>query len=87
MATLFDGATFNQERDGDRLAGQLGAVYEVLSDGRWHKATELERRVGSNWASINARIRDLRKPRFGGHKIARRNVGGGLWEYRMEVAA
>lgn len=33
-------------------------------------------------AGLSARIRDLRKPQYGGHTIVRRK-NGSLWEYRL----
>ena len=36
-------------------------------------------------ASVSARLRDLRKPRFGGHTVERRRRTQSVWEYRLEV--
>lgn len=77
-----DGATFT-EADRPRLDGQMLRVYEVMSDGEWHTARELESLTGDNWASVSARCRDLRKPRFGGYHVERRNDGGGVFAYRI----
>lgn len=86
----FDGETYEPARDQVRLSGQLQAVYDVLGDGKWYRLTQLAylaslqlggKRVSE--ASASARLRDLRKPRFGAHTIERRSIGGGLFEYRM----
>ena len=78
-----DGITFSQARDGKRLTRQLEAVWEVVKDGRWYSPFELEVAVGVSWASVSARLRDLRKKRYGGHEVQRRRVAGGLFQYRV----
>ena len=87
----FDGATYDEALDKPRLAGQLGAVYDVMSSGRWYTLGELALEVtnllGSHAseASVSARIRDLRKERFGSHTMERKRDEQkvGLWLYRM----
>jgi hypothetical protein len=81
--SLFDGQTFEQARDGARLSGQLTAVRAIMADGIWRSLPELRARTGYPEASISARLRDLRKPRFGGHTVERRRGGPGLFEYRL----
>lgn len=87
---LFDGRTYKAERDGQRLNTQLEAVRRVLSDGRWRTIAEIRREL-SGWgidaseASISARIRDLRKAKFGAYQVERRYIEDGLWAYRIEV--
>lgn len=80
-----DGDTFDSGEDESRLNIQMNRTWGVLSDYQWHTPAELEQRVGDSWASVSARVRDLRKPRFGGHRIESRRVPGGkgLWEYRL----
>jgi hypothetical protein len=79
----FDGATFDPARDGPRLAGQLARVYAAVKGGRWWTLADLAAAAGGSEAGVSARLRDLRKPKFGGHRVERRRVGGGLWEYRV----
>lgn len=79
----FDGRTYERKRDQGRLSRQLIAVRSILADGEWHTLDDLAARTGEPEASISARIRDLRKARFGGHTVERRYVERGLWEYRM----
>lgn len=83
----FDGPCLEPE-DHQRLATQLTAVRELLMDGRWRTPEEMESATGYRWASISARLRDLRKERFGAYVIERRSCGErarGLFEYRMKV--
>lgn len=79
----FDGETIDGPRDDARLGRQLTLVRDAMSDGAWHTLRELSMRVPASQPSVSARIRDLRKARFGAHKIERRHVSRGLWEYRM----
>lgn len=83
---MFDGSTFDEERDGERIASQLDRVWLEISDGKWHTLAELATTCGGTEASVSARIRDFRKPKFGGHTIAREYVARGLWKYRLVIA-
>ena len=80
----FDGRTYEPEFDHKRLTGQLKWVYIVLRDGRWQTLSAITSVAGGSEAAVSARIRDLRKPKFGSHLIDRRRVGTtGLFKYRM----
>lgn len=82
----FDGATYEPEFDHERLHGQLALVYEMMRDHDWHTLAELATHAHGSEAGVSARVRDLRKEKFGGHLIERRRAGdptAGLWEYRM----
>lgn len=80
----FDGETYEHDRDYVRLTGQLKRVYDMLADGEWHTIPELHSaHPADSPQAISARIRDLRKNKFGGHVVHRENVGGGLWRYRL----
>lgn len=78
-----DGATYDPELDQKRLATLFERVKSVMQDGRWRTLDELRATCGGSEASISARLRDLRKTRFGSHTINRRRVAGGLYEYRL----
>jgi len=39
--------------------------------------------AGGSEASVSARLRDLRKAKFGAHTIERQRVSAGLFRYRM----
>ena len=80
----FDGKTA-EAQDTVRLTGQLKRVFDVLSDGRWHSLWRLVSEAGpGTHASIQARCRDLRKPKFGGYTVKCKRVSGGVWAYRMD---
>lgn len=87
MTTSLDGdrggVTFDSERDGARLNRQMRDVWRVMHDGNAYTLDELAHRTGHPEASISARIRDLRKPKFGGHHVERTHLGRGVWVYRV----
>lgn len=89
-APHFDGATYEPEHDHERLGAQALRVWTIVSDGQWRTLAELETLTGDPQASISARLRDFRKPAFGGHAIERRRRGEaerGLFEYRLVIHA
>ncbi len=85
--TQFDGNTFDEPRDGDRLRIQLWKTRHVMSDGRWRTLAELAAEVGAPEPSVSARLRDLRKSKFGSLTIDREYVRDGLWKYRWNRGA
>lgn len=80
---MFDGATYDHERDNERLFPQLEAVFNLMKDGQPRYLEQIGALVGAPAASVSARLRDLRKAKFGGHKVARQYVSRGLWLYRV----
>lgn len=89
MQHLFDGKTYNARHDQARLSELQQSVYDVMEDGRWRTIWELQEDIG--WGSetgVSAKLRDLRKPQFGGHEVDRRRSGDpkrGVWEYRLRL--
>lgn len=86
----FDGKTFDKNLDGPRLTTQLERVLCVMLDHNWHRLAEIVQKINyppyehASEAGVSARLRDLRKPRFGGYIIERRRVKeAGLYEYRL----
>lgn len=82
----FDGPTFDPIHDAARLTGQLERVWTLMRDGQWRTLDEIVAVTGGTTASVSARLRDLRKPRFGGYTVARRARGDrqrGLFEYQV----
>ncbi len=78
----FDGETVSDE-DTPRLSKQLDRVRALMSDQAWRTPEEMEQATGYRWASINARLRDLRKVRFGSRTVERKGMGKGLFQYRL----
>lgn len=89
MSETFGGQTFSPARDGKRLAAQFDAVREVMLEKQWRTLTELQTLVSDRYGivaslpAISARVRDLRKLKFGGYHVERDYVGAGLWRYRV----
>lgn len=81
----FDGETFEEKRDSLRLNAQLRRVRDLMLDGEWRTLAEIGGRLGIPEASASARLRDLRKERFGNYDVERRNLGGGSWVYRVKA--
>jgi hypothetical protein len=79
----FDGRTYEWRRDHVRLDKQLGRVFQFMQDGHWHTLAEIMLTVNGSEAAISARIRDLRKPKYGSHTVERKSLGGGLFAYRL----
>ena len=84
--SLFDGATIDPQLDAARLETLLGKVSELMYDGAWRTLAEIRDVTGGSEAGISARLRDLRKRKFGGHLVERRRRGdpkAGLFQYRL----
>lgn len=85
----FDGSTYRRELDAQRLTTSLERVKWLLlhHHRRWWTLLELSQLTGSSEAGVSARIRDLRKAKFGAFNTqARRRAGTeGQWEYRLVI--
>lgn len=71
--------------DAARFSTQLAKIQAVMADCEWHTLSELATRCGCSESGASARVRDLRKAKFGGHVIERQRVSGGLWQYRLRA--
>lgn len=81
----FDGETYERPLDHTRLTGQLARVLYVMRDGKWRSLHEIGFLSGDGDASVSARLRDLRKEKFGAYTVYRRRRTQGLFEYRLAV--
>jgi predicted transcriptional regulator len=82
----FDGKTYEAKLDQNRLGRQMKQVFALMSDGQWRTLAEIEAATWEPQASISARLRDLRKPRWGSYTVNRRRRGDGrrgLFEYQV----
>lgn len=94
----FDGKTYEPKHDHKRMRGQLELVFNLMQDGRWRSLEEIAVGIYGDddpfWllrtAGLSARLRDLRKDKFGGHTVDRQSRGDrkrGLFEYRLLLRA
>lgn len=81
----FDGPEFDQERDGLRLTNQFKDVFNLMSDVQWRTLGSIAKVTGHPEASISAQLRHARKERFGSHRVNRRHIAQGLYEYQLVV--
>ena len=58
-----------------------------MSDSRWRTLSSISGITGDPESSISARLRDMRKPRFGSHIIEREYVERGSHKYRLVINA
>lgn len=80
---LFDGVTYEPQRDHARLSSQFLAVRDLMLDGKPRTLREIAAVVGAPEASVSARLRDMRKARFGGYEVERHYSGEGLFAYSV----
>ena len=71
----FDGETYDPPKDHARLTKQLDRVFALMRDGRYRTLAELAECVGAPEGSVSARLRDLRKQKFGGWVVDRKRIG------------
>ena len=79
----FDGVTYDHEQDGKRLHKQLETVRSHMLRAGWQTLAEIHQATGVPEASASARLRDLRKPKFGAYQVERRRRTQGQHEYRV----
>ena len=83
----FHGADYDESRDGTRLRGQLGRVYEAMSDSAWltmeQVVERIERQTGrrEKVTSVDRQRRYL--DALDGLSVERRHEGNGLYRYRL----
>ena len=83
----FSGGTYDETLDRDRLTTQYNKCFDLMLDGQWHTLKELVAYSNGTEQAVSARVRDMRKVRFGGHTVDRRRVAGkrGIYEYKLTL--
>ena len=87
----FDGRTYDPLIDYLRLSAELQDLWDTLTADpeAWWSLSGLQgaiaSRTGRRWseAGLSARLRDLRKPKFGRYAVETRRVRQGLFAYRL----
>lgn len=69
------------------MTGQVKRVFELMQDGVARTLDEVANALGISEGSAGARIRDLRKPRFGGHTVnrAKLDTSKNVYTYALVV--
>ena len=85
----FDGPHLEPD-DHPRLNTQLKAVRDLMSNGEPWTLPQLVQGLESMGihameSGVSARIRDLRKEKFGGYTIETKLIKRGLFQYRMKA--
>lgn len=80
-----DGETFDAKKDRKRLNKQSQAVYNLMADGKWRTLAQIAQAIDAPESSVSARLRDFRKPKFGGYIVNRKRIDGGLFSYQLDV--
>lgn len=82
-----DGVTYEPGIDKARLNAQTQRVYAATKDGSWRTLRYLSDITGDPEASVSARLRDLRKDKFGGLTVERRRATSlaGTYQYRVVI--
>jgi predicted transcriptional regulator len=84
----FNGADYVHHLDFNRLNTQMGRIFELMKDSQFRTLSEIEALTGYPQASISAQLRNLKKQKFGGHRLYKRRKGNlniGLYEYQLIV--
>lgn len=85
----FNGPAFDPKFDHERLTGQLGRIFKLMSDGKFRTLGEISAATHDPEGSVSAQLRHLRKERFGAHTVNRRARGdrvNGLFEYQLVIS-
>lgn len=70
-----------------RMGKQRATVLAYMAGGAWWTLADLAEATDYPEASLSARLRDFRKPKYGAHTVERRRTGPGrgTWEYRLTL--
>jgi hypothetical protein len=80
---VFDGADYDHERDGKRLAKNHFKLKELMQDQRFRTLSEISAVTHIPEASVSAGLRDFRKEKFGRHILNKNYLENGLYSYQL----
>lgn len=64
---------------------QIDAVYGLMKDGHWRTLEQISKQLKQPIQSVSARLRDLRKDKFGGFTVRREmSDKPRVWLYKVE---
>jgi len=62
------------------------AIWRMMSTGEWYTLSEIHEYTRAPEASISARLRDFRKPKYGNFSVDKQyDEQRGCWQYRLRV--
>lgn len=85
----FNGDDYDHERDAERLTKQHERIASLMlpgprgRDGRRRTVAMISAATGIPENSVQAQLRHLRKPRFGGYIVTKEREDGGLYWYQV----
>jgi len=61
-------------------------IWRLISTGDWYTLAEISEATGAPEASVSARLRDFRKPKYGNFVVDKQyDDRMGCWQYRLRV--
>lgn len=89
MKKSFSGDDYVEDRDYDRLERQIDRVLNVMLDQKWRTVARIRALILQRYGfddpenSIQAQLRNLRKPENGSYTVPRKHKGNGLHVYKL----
>ena len=80
---IFDGADYDHERDGKRLANNHFKLKDIMQDSVYRTLYEISHLTNIPEASVSSGLRDFRKEKFGSHILNKKYLGNGLYSYQL----
>ena len=68
-----------------RIASLLSRVRALMLDVRWRTLASIRAQCGGSECSVSARLRDLRRPEYGGFTVEHERRSNGTWFYRVDA--
>lgn len=76
---------YQNPKDQSRLKKQLIEIRTLMLDGAWRTVKEIKEKLGYEENSIQAQLRNLRKPEYGGWIVYRKRNDLGVSEYQVKL--
>lgn len=70
--------------DQKRLRKTYKRIWELMADGEYRTLHQIASHAGCMTTSASAALRAFRRPDFGMHKVDAKNMGNGVWRYRLQ---
>jgi hypothetical protein len=62
----------------------IETLFTTMSDGKQYTLDQLSYILGAEPQTVSARLRDLRKTKYGGHTVTRKHLGGRVYGYTLD---